>query len=161
VSGSVEAICCATSRSLLLRAPDEELTAADDARLRAHLAHCPACAREAERSREIGQLLRRDPLPTSQVRFLPGVELARSVVEAARTRERRPSTPRWTGWAAAAIAGLATVLIVTRGVEVPPHPGPVPKATSTTAAPGFWIDDDEQTGRAVLTETPPPRSGVP
>ena len=157
---SVTPVGCGTFRDLLLREPDGELSPADNARLRAHLATCAACAREVKRSMQVGQLLRRDPLRPDQVRLPSGDELAQSVVEAANSRVRPVNTARWAGWAAVAAAGLAVMLLVVRGVETPPRPGPAPAAATAAAPPGFWIDDDEQTGRAVLMNSPSARPGM-
>jgi len=161
MSGTSQAAACRPFLALLLREGDGELLPADEARLRGHLSSCAPCAREAERRSQIGLLLRRDPLPMDQVRLPTGEELARSVVEAAHSRPRTSGFPTpWAGWAAGAIAGLAVLLFAVRAPAPPATTTPSSSTAPISAPPGFWIDDDEQTGRTVLMESRPARSGA-
>lgn len=142
---------CASIRELLLREPDGELTAADATRLREHCTRCGACAAEAQRLDQLQRILRRDPLPLGEVRLPSGEALARSVVQAAQgsPRSRRVLAPL------AGLAALTTVALMA-GMLGLRSPGPraallQPAAHLAAPAPeGFWIEDDEQSGRSIL-----------
>jgi anti-sigma factor RsiW len=160
VNESFETLPCASARDLLLQEPDGALTPTEAALLRTHLARCPECAREAERGSQVGALLRRDPLPLKQARLPSGEELARSVVEAAQGRQSPINlTVPWVRWAAGISAGLAAIVLWHAPVLVS-KPRPVQESAAAASHPGFWIDDDERTGRAVLMESRPASLGA-
>jgi anti-sigma factor RsiW len=130
---------------------DGELTAAEATRLREHRARCAACAREAERLGQLQRVLRRDPLSLTEVHLPSGEALARSVVQAAQGSPRNC-------WVLAPIAGLAALSAIALAAGMLGLRAPASRAVSVMpvahlAAPapeGFWIEDDEQSGRSIL-----------
>jgi anti-sigma factor RsiW len=135
---------------------DGALSAADTAVAEAHLAKCPDCAREAALLQEIGTLLRRDPLPLSQVTLPAGDQIARSIIEAEAVERRNgwrslfANPPRTLGWTAGlAVAAALTVVAVRPPQTRPLAPAP-PAVTQPASSSGFWIEDDERTGRDVI-----------
>lgn len=152
MKGPSEITSCASAQEWLLRDVDGELTPEESARLREHQSHCARCAMEAARLAQIGTLLRRDPLALTQVRLPSAEALARSVVEAENSRPRR-ATPALARWAAGAVAALGVTFLLTHSPALRPgRQGNVAPVRSAAPA-GFWIEDDEQTGRTVLMDS--------
>jgi anti-sigma factor RsiW len=141
---------CLRSQELISRAGDSALPAADTAWLHEHLAACPACAREARADEELRGLLRGDPLPVTELRLPSGEQIARSIVEA-EAAPRRLRRPVVLGWSGAALAtATAILLIVARPTPHHSEVEPVPTPAAAQPATGFWIEDDERTGRDVI-----------
>ena len=142
---------CRRVRELLPARPDGALSPADTALAEAHLAGCPACAREAALLGEIGALLRRDPLPLSEVQLPTGEQLARSIIEAESQAPRSPfPRPRLLGWSVGLAAAAALAVVAVRAPQPRPQLPVVPAVTQPAASSGFWIEDDERTGRDVI-----------
>ena len=140
-------------RELLPARQDGALSPADIAFAEGHLASCPTCAREAALLGEIGTLLRRDPLPLSEIQLPVGEQLARSIIEAEALVPGWPLRyPRLVGWTAGLAAAAALAVTVVRPPQSRPQL-PVVPVTQPAASSGFWIEDDERTGREVIVAT--------
>lgn len=147
-------LSCAAVRDLLLRDPEESPRAAATVHLQEHLSRCTTCAAEAEREERVRSLLRRDPLPFTQVRLPSGHDLVSGVAEAAnrevRSSRSRLTMLRWTtGLTFSLLALFGLARLPSRGLPTPAPQTQVPASTTS----GFWIDDDERTGRTVILES--------
>lgn len=151
MSGQSGSPSCATARDLLLRRADGELTVAEETRLEEHLGRCGVCAAEAAQARQLQRLLRRDPLPLGEVRLPSGEALAQSILQAEQNTPRLPVFGRpLAGWAAAMTLVVLAGWLSLRwpaSREIAPRPV-APLAAS--ALDGFWIEDDEQSGRSIV-----------
>lgn len=152
---------CKHWRELIARLGSGELLSAHEAALRAHLSACVACAREAAAHEELQAVLRRDPLPLAEINLPSGEQIARSIVEAEALRSGW-SLRLTLGWSGAVLAVIAAVAL---GVRQPQRSsGPETPAMSPVAqqpAAGFWIVDDERTGRDVVVGPAVSIAGTP
>jgi anti-sigma factor RsiW len=124
-----------------LRAASDELPLADAARLDAHLAGCPACAEELERSREVLDLARLPPPGAAE--SLAMADLTSRTLAVLRRRDRRRSIAWRVLASAAGLAVAATVVIALLSPAViryrTPRFGTGAVATATQAA---WEEPD-------------------
>jgi len=152
---------CEGWRELISRAADGTLGPSDEARLQAHVSECPACAAESRADGELRLLLRRDPLPLTEISLPSGQDIARTIREAEAPAHRRPVRPVW-GWAGALTATAAAVLLIVGRGPAPNAPSPLQSPPAVTQpASGFWIVDDERTGRDVIVGPAVSLSGAP
>ncbi|MBI3998524.1 MAG: zf-HC2 domain-containing protein [Armatimonadetes bacterium] len=107
---------------------DGELTPAELAEVRDHLAACPECASELEGLRAIKHLLRRLAAPVLPADFVPGL----------RARIEPPAPRRWVWWPrpAAALAVAALVLIL---IAVPMVRGHLDRLKAATVGPDLFV----------------------
>jgi len=135
---------------------DDEATAAEELRLRAHVATCESCARTWQRWQELDRRFMAAPVLPAPIDF--------SAVVAARLDERlvEHSRRRWfvlglsLSWVVALLAGIA-LLGIANGWVLPllPDSGPLYAAWSGLASMGGWIvraavSFVEQTGTPTL-----------
>lgn len=140
---------CNAWRGLISRGADGELGAVDEAGLQAHLSACAGCAAVVRVDAELRLMLRRDPLPLTEVRLPSGREIARSVLEAEPAAVRRPGRRAW-GWAGAVAAAAAVAIIGSRSPAPRQRVIQAAPPAASQPVPGFWIVDDERTGRDVI-----------
>ncbi|MCC2667603.1 MAG: hypothetical protein K0Q72_74 [Armatimonadetes bacterium] len=147
---------CARVQGLLPALHEGALSAAEATEAEAHLSQCAACAREAALALEIGALLRRDPLPLSQASLPSGDQIARSIIEAEQSERGRAWRLPWgvspgvIDWSAGLIVVAALVLALFPRPHNPASSPSQPAVSPPAVTSGFWIEDDERTGRDVI-----------